>query len=150
MRILLVEDDWLYIEALSGALRGRWPDTEIQSYASEHAFRAGITTISSFRPNVALIDVVLRWTVPSRTIPAPPPEVLDDGRFRAGIRCQQLLARNPATSSTPVILYTVLDRKDIQDDLRITGVPVVHIPKSSSMENLLRHVALMAKGTSGQ
>ena len=66
MRIVLVEDDGLYVEALSEALRNRWPEVEIQAYSSEHEFRTNLRAIGSFKPNIVIIDVVLRWTVPSK------------------------------------------------------------------------------------
>ena len=148
MRIVLVEDDGLYVEALSDAMKSRWPEVEIRAYSSEQEFRSSLPVIASFNPDIVIIDVVLKWTVPSKSMPNPPPEVIRDGRFRAGIRCRELLAREPATRLTPAILYTVLERKDIQDDLIAIGVPVVHVPKSSSIGNLFRHIETMMKSSS--
>jgi len=79
---------------------------------------------------------------PNTVIPPPPPEAADDRR--AGIRCQKMLAKDKRTMSVPVLLHSVLDRRDYDADLGNLPTNVVCLRKSTEarlvavMKSMLR------------
>jgi hypothetical protein len=81
---------------------------------------------------------MLPWTDPSPTIEAPPAEILEQGFYRAGVRCAKLLAKNEKTKDIPIILYTVLEPADLEEELKELDLGrVVHIRKDSDDDRII-------------
>src|ERR1035437_5648559 len=105
LRILLVEDDFLQRDSIRKALEQNFEGAVVDSRASESEFLRDFEAIASSPPDIAVIDVMLRWTNPSRDAPNPPTEPWDPQR--AGLRCAQRLHDDGRTSGAKIILYTV-------------------------------------------
>src|ERR1051325_11089435 len=101
-KILIVEDDetmatWL-IKAIQQGLADLQPQIEILETESEFVltwlplFKRG----AKKRPDAIVIDGMLSWTDAAPNQPARPPEVIEGGFARAGLRCYQLIQRDPA------------------------------------------------------
>jgi CheY-like chemotaxis protein len=114
MYILIVEDDEPQFNLVkSGLERIRALSADrIERIATELEFQKKFDELAENKPDVIIMDVMLRWTNPMREMP-PSPGDMD----RAGIRCEKMLANNNKTKDIPVILYTVLSRDDLKDDL---------------------------------
>lgn len=134
MNILLVEDielqeQWLRDE-LSRAFRCEpiWIQTESE-------FRSRLDEIEARPPDVAVIDVMLKWADPSPDSPPAPPEW---DRHKAGLHCQELLSSREKTRNMPVILYTVLDATDLRSEELPPNVSLLN--KDSDPEPLIKRI----------
>ena len=144
MRILIVEDDYLQAEVLSGALEQvlarEVPALSIDRIATEERFRAAMPALARDQPDVILMDVIVRWADANGPIPEPPEEVRREGPRRAGIRCQKLVAANPATRDIPVILYTVLEISDLRLELESLEGNFVCLSKNNQVGPLVEEI----------
>jgi CheY-like chemotaxis protein len=104
--ILIVEDDPDQADFIANALRQRFPHHEVELVETESAFHERLPEFAQNPPEVAVVDVILRWSDPD-LIPRRPPDVVSGGFQKAGLRCEQLLRQNPLTARVPVILYTI-------------------------------------------
>lgn len=133
-KILVLEDDYRTAESLEEAIASELaefhPEVEVLGTEAEFVlnwlpeFKKG----SKQRPDVIVIDVMLRWTDPAPAQPVPPPEVIEGGFARAGLRCYGLIQGEHALSRSKVILFTNLDEKDMSS---LGGKPsgLLFIPK---------------------
>lgn len=114
MYILIVEDDEPQFNLVKSGLERikGFSNAKIQRIATELDFQKKIDEIAQNKPDIIIMDVMLKWTYPSRDMP-PSPGDMD----RAGIRCEKLLSGNSRTKNIPVILYTVLSKDDLKDEL---------------------------------
>src|SRR6267154_1778537 len=110
MKILIVEDDHLQAEWIHMSLAQAFPKAEFNCVRTEAEFRSRFGEIADNRPQVVVMDVMLRWEDPSPEITPRPDYVEAEGFYRAGLRCERMLAQDERTSHVPVILYTVLER----------------------------------------
>lgn len=124
-KILIVEDDHMQTDFIDPALRQAFRGSEIKYLNTEHEFRVAMDDIVKDPPDVAVIDVMLRWTDPDPDLPPPPEDVNTGAYHHAGIRCAKLLAENEKINQIPVILYTVLETTDILQEL--TTLPNVRL-----------------------
>ena len=113
LRILLVEDDFLQRDSIRKALEQNFVGAAVDARASESEFLRDFEAIASNPPDIAVIDVMLRWANPSRDAPSPPTEPWEPQR--AGLRCAQRLHDDDRTSGAKIILYTVFDRVNMDD-----------------------------------
>ena len=143
MTFFLVEDDHLQAEWLHQELEREFRDATVEVIPTESGFRELMDDVQDRRPDVVIMDVMLRWTDPGPEMPEPPADVKGDGYFLAGIRCAKLLADHHI--EVPVILYSVLDENDLAKDL-----PRVHtagyLPKGSDLNPLFRKIRTAIKG----
>jgi CheY-like chemotaxis protein len=140
MRILIVEDDYIQANALRDALKREIPELKVDRIATESQFRAALPGLARDKPDVILMDVMLRWSDPAPQRPEPPEDVLQEGSRRSGLRCQRRLADNPETRDIPVILYTVLESSDLQLELEDLRGNCVYLPKDSSVAPLVDEI----------
>lgn len=112
MKIIHVEDDYLVAEKIKQEIKKHFPNAQIEIISTESEFRRRLPELVKLRPDLVIMDVMLRWADASPNIPVAPAEVAKDGRFNAGVRCQRLLAE--MDSSIPVIFFTVLENGDFQ------------------------------------
>lgn len=114
VKILVVEDDYLQVSYLEVLLRQAIEGATVESIGTEAEFRQGFEKVAEDPPACILMDVMLPWTIPGIDAAPAPREVREGGFFRAGLRCQELLANDPRTRRIPVIFYTVLENSDLK------------------------------------
>ncbi len=66
MYLLVIEDDYLQANWIQENLQTAFPTARIQRIATELDFRSHLEEIGRDRPTVIIMDVMLRWTDPSR------------------------------------------------------------------------------------
>jgi hypothetical protein len=135
--IVVVEDDYLQRDWISGLLARDLPRVKPELVRSEFEFRERLARWRKDPPAAFIIDVMLCWAQPSRSIPDAPEEVARDGFYTAGIRCQALLGVDEILRRIPVLLYTILDRGDLEKSLERWPQGVAHIKKGDSEGALL-------------
>lgn len=144
MDIVFVEDDPLQAEWIQEQLLSKFPDAALRRIKTESEFRSKMETLASVPPDLVLMDVMLRWADPSPAMPAVPDDA-KAGHHRAGLRCQRMLSAVQATSSIPVVLYTVLEDDDLASEIRGLPPNVVYTRKESSPENLYRQIQVLMR-----
>lgn len=116
MYVLIVEDDKLQYEFIAAALRDMKRVSRVARLSTEKEFYDTFEELTADKPDVILMDVMLRWTDPAPRMVPPPEEVSREGFYRAGLRCVQRLAADPRTADVPVIIYSVLEPEDLSED----------------------------------
>jgi CheY-like chemotaxis protein len=140
MRIVILEDDHLQEDLLTGRLEQAFPGARVDTVATEQEFRDRLDDFRRDRPDIFVMDVMLRWTFPSPRSAAPPPEVEAGGYQRAGFRCAELVFRDPGLRDVPVVYYTILEGLDLDEDIRrLSGVPA-YVRKSKDHDYLARRI----------
>jgi CheY-like chemotaxis protein len=137
MYILVVEDDHLQYESISDDLKHAFRRVRIQSIRTEYEFRAFFATEGLELPGLVVLDMMLRWADPSENMPEPLQDVIVGGYYRAGLRCEKFLASREQTSNIPVIIYTVLERDDLKEDLLGLRSNVRYLRKESDSAALI-------------
>jgi DNA-binding response OmpR family regulator len=141
MRALVVEDDTVQFEYVQEKLMAAFVGLDIVRVSTECEFRSKFEAIAANPPDVAVIDVMLRWTDATADYVARPAEVrVDNGHYRAGFRCAAMLAANANTRDVPVIIYSVLDVDDVQAQIRQLGPKHYFIRKESYIGNLTAQI----------
>ena len=144
-RILLIEDDHLQAHGIQAGvgnlLRREYPHLVFETLSTESDFYERFDEIAERGFDLAIVNVMLRWADPSPKMPEPPPDVVQGGFFRAGIRCKQKLQADPRTSSSPTIIYTVLDESRLPPGLDI-------VPKGSDFTPLADKIRQLLPKTS--
>jgi DNA-binding NarL/FixJ family response regulator len=142
---VIVEDDHLQKGPLEDNLRLAFPGADVTVLGSEHQFREHLPRLLESPPDLVLMDVMLRWALPSPNAPDPPADVTEGGYYRAGLRCASLLQADRRTCTVPVVLYTILERSDLERDSQ--GLPdnTSYVGKSSDIEVLLRKVRTLLR-----
>lgn len=115
--ILIVEDDNLQFDAIQKSISQSeyLAGSEIERVITELEFREKFEEIAARNPTVILMDIMLKWTSKNKWV-EPPPEVKEHGFFRAGLRCEKMLAADKRTQNIPVIIYSVIDREELEAD----------------------------------
>lgn len=143
--IVIVEDDFLQEGPLQDHLQKSFPHARIETLCSESEFRQRLPAFRDDRPDVIIMDVMLRWASPSPNAPSPPQDVIDGEYFRAGLRCAELMARDEKLNNVPVITYTILERTDLERDAGpLLGINA-YVRKSADLDILTRKVRELAK-----
>ncbi|MCI0488512.1 MAG: hypothetical protein L0229_18140 [Blastocatellia bacterium] len=138
MKILIIDDDHLQAEWIHENLERAFPSAKIEHINTELEFRSRLDGIAENPPDIVVLDVMLRWTDPSPKVQLPPDDdVIKEGFYTAGLRCEKLLAQNERTSNIPVILYTVLERADLNQHMQTTRSNVNYLAKESDPEPLI-------------
>ena len=135
-RIVLMEDDDLFSEGIREALRDEFGDKiQVEEIATEGEMWSRIEELTQPPADAYILDIRVRWTHAGSQVGAPPPEK-NDMRV-AGLRCSAAIRER--CPGTPVILFSVLERTDIDQLTNVQEVKLVsHIPKSDGMEALVR------------
>ena len=115
IRIISVEDDPLQAAWIKHAIEQRIDGAAVIHIGTESEFIERLPEIAAHPPGVILLDVMLRWADPSPSIPERPADVKDRGMRRAGFRCWARLNENPKSRRVPVVLYTVLERNELEE-----------------------------------
>jgi CheY-like chemotaxis protein len=146
LRILLVEDDFLQCDSIRKALEQNFAGAAVDTKPSESEFLGDFEAIASNPPDIAVIDVMLRWANPSRDASKPPAKPWEPQR--AGLRCAQRLHDDGRTSGAKIILYTVF-KKENMDDVR-PPEGAIWLSKELSLQELIDTVKGVLPATSGE
>ncbi len=134
MKLLLVEDIYLQGDWLKTQLESRLHG-EVLWIQSGSEFRSRLDEIGAWAPDLALVDVMLKWSDPRPNLEMPPPGW---SRAGAGLDCQKLLAARQDTRHTQVIIYTILSRDDFAGNQLPAGIS--HIQKDSDLGPLFQRI----------
>lgn len=144
--IVIAEDDHLQEGPLEDQIREAFPSARILTVATEEEFRARLADFRRDPPDLVVMDVMLRWSYPSRTASPAPPDVARGGYQRAGLRCVQLMAEDPALREVPVIYYTILERSDLdRDSDQVPEGVTTYVRKSTDPEVLVRKIRALVR-----
>ena len=143
MRIVIAEDDKYQREQFARILGQVFLEADITLFRTEKEFREGLEKITMETPDIVILDIMLRWTDPSLDGDTMPPDVKAGKFFGAGFRCQGLLERGDRTRDIPVILYSVLERTDIEGELAGLPTNVRFVPKAVTLYNLIAAIREM-------
>lgn len=136
--IVIVEDDHLQEAPLQDYLTGTITDAQIETICTELEFRTRLPALRARVPDLVIMDVMLRWTFPAPDAVAPPEDVASGGYYRAGLRCARLLADDPQLCGVPVILYTILERSDLERDGETLPKNSTYLGKHTELDVLSR------------
>ena len=138
MIIICVEDDHLQFDSISKKIRQAFPGVTIEGIKTEKDFRDKMADFARKPPDVFIIDVMLRWTDPSPKMELAPKEVAEGGFFKAGLRCLQRLVSQEETKNIPVIFYTVLEKNNLEEDLKHIYGKFDFLEKDSDLSSLIQ------------
>jgi CheY-like chemotaxis protein len=139
---VVVEDDHLQEGPLADHLAGMFPDATVETIATEEQFRAHLPRMRDTVPDLVLMDVMLRWASPRPGMPAPPDDVVAGGYYRAGLRCARLMLGDSRLRRVPVVLYTILERTDLERNGQALPPNATYIGKNSELDVLGRHIRM--------
>ena len=119
MYILVVEDDILQFETIERSIMesNKLSKARLERVKTELEFHEKFEDIANDNPTVILMDIMLKWTSKDRLV-EPPKEVEEKGFYRAGLRCERMLANDKRTQNIPVFIYSVLGREDLEGEFR--------------------------------
>jgi DNA-binding NarL/FixJ family response regulator len=134
MKILMVEDNQEIGERIYARIASLGTTAWL---ISESEFLDVWPQIAKAPPDVAVVDVMLRWDIPGDE-PRPMPEGTDP-LYTAGIRCARKIHNTTATSNTRIILYTVIGEADLEDALK--EIPdLLYLQKDSDLSPLVEAI----------
>ena len=139
-RFVVVEDDHLQEGPLAENLAAMFPDVTVEALATEEQFRAHLPRMREAVPDLVVMDVMLRWAFPRPGLPAPPEDVVAGGYYRAGLRCARLMLGDSHLRRVPVVLYTILERSDLERDGQSLPPNATYVGKNSEPDVLSRHI----------
>jgi hypothetical protein len=73
-------------------------------------------------------------------MPTPPEDVVAGGYYRAGLRCARLMLGESRLQQVPVVLYTILERNDLERDGNTLPSNATYVGKNSELDVLSRHI----------
>ncbi len=112
-------------------------DVNLTPINTEYEFYQHMRNLSEPYLNLVMLDIMLRWTDPSPNMVQPHINVKKEGYYRAGFRCEYLIRQNRITKDIPVLLYTLLDEQDIEEDmLRVDKEKTKYVGKNADDELL--------------
>jgi CheY-like chemotaxis protein len=135
--IVVVEDDHLQEGPLVDQLEDAFPGGRIESVSTEREFRERLTHLHRDPPDLVVMDVMLRWAYPSRDVTEPSDY---EGFYRAGLRCAEAMGSDSRLRRVPIILYTILERGDLERDGSRISANAIYLRKSTDLTMLLRKV----------
>lgn len=140
--IWLVEDDYYLRESILNAIKENSVNADIVELTTEHEFREQLTTVleESNIPDLVILDVMLPWAKPMKKMPPEPGDVKEKGFYRAGARCEKLLRENQRLKDVPVIIYTNLQKDDIEDDVDLQSEKTHYLGKNGDINELKSNI----------
>ncbi|HEX7957628.1 MAG TPA: hypothetical protein VF508_11830 [Pyrinomonadaceae bacterium] len=135
MYVLIVEDDKAQYEFIHQTLQSMKNVSRVERFSTEREFAEKFERLAADRPDVILMDIMLRWDNPARDMEDPPKEVAREGFYRAGLRCERMLAGDERTRGIRVIIYSVLEPEDLPE-----REGVKFLPKNFDSKELAREL----------
>ncbi len=139
-RIVIVEDDPLAAARIEDALAIKVRRVEVVRIATELEFRKKFTDLVQNPPALLVVDIMLRWTDPAPDYERPPNDVREQGYYRAGFRCVESALGSPLLALVPVVLYSVLDQVDIEDELKAMPTHIRFVNKDRGVDALVDEI----------
>ena len=133
---MIVEDNYWQSQWITKVLKDHFSKAKIECIETELEFRSGFEVIVANKPDVVVMDIMLRWTNPSPNMTPPPLEIQNAGFYHAGFRCKTLLNQDETTKNIPILLYTVLGMEDLESELPIIQDNVIFLQKDGDTESL--------------
>ena len=137
---VVVEDDHLQESPLADHLTGMFRDAFVETVTTEEQFRAHLPVMSAAIPDLVVMDVMLRWASPRPGMSPPPEDVVAGGYYRAGLRCARLMLGDARLQQVPVVLYTILERNDLERNGNTLPPNATYVGKNSELDVLSRHI----------
>lgn len=137
MRIVSLEDDEPFWDLLKEAIEEEFPDVEMTWVRTESEFCQRMGEFAANPPQIFILDAMVKWADATSKMPVAPEDVIGEGYYRAGLRCRRRLLENSATAETPVILFTVLERADIERVVSHLPGGTAFIAKSGDFRELI-------------
>jgi hypothetical protein len=130
-KVLIIEDDSIQARRLEELIQRYYPGVAVDKISTELEFHRRLPEMTNSEYNVALVDMMLRWTDPSREMEKPPSEIVEEGYFVGGLRCRRkLLEKN-----IPSIIFTIHNAESFSQ-LQEKGIEFLQ--KGPSYEPVLR------------
>jgi DNA-binding NarL/FixJ family response regulator len=140
LKILLVEDDHLQCSYIRQALADSF-DAIVETKTCELEFQRDFEAIAADSPDVAVLDIMLRWASPSRGGSEPPTET----PYHAGLRCARKLAADLRTQGVKIVLYSVLPKEEFPNSMLPDRA--VFVVKEPDCQNLIDTVKEVFTGS---
>ncbi len=106
-RILIIEDDRYQTDEIERCLRPL--GVGIERVSTELSFHRLMRESAELPYKLAVVDMMLRWTDPSPDMEEPPPHIIEEGFYTAGLRC----CRELASRGVRCLIFTALDKAKI-------------------------------------
>lgn len=135
LRILLLEDDYMQRDDIREALT-KALGAQVDTITTESEFQHDFDAIAGNPPDVAVLDVMVRWESPSRNMFAPSDEVTKNPD-QGGLRCARQLLDAASTKAVKIILYSVLPKEESAKD-QMPGIS--YLVKEADWQNLVDEV----------
>jgi DNA-binding response OmpR family regulator len=143
MKILIVEDDHLQADWIGLNLRQEFAaNARIETISSESEFDQWLSSLTTDPPDVVLMDVMVRMCDPTPELANSlgQPSSGEYDYFRAGLRCAAKLRKDQRTSQVPVILYTMLERHDLMEEIESASVKLLYMRKEADLRPLMERI----------
>lgn len=144
MYILIVEDDPVQSDFIEHAIKEEkeFFDLQIKRISRESEFRNNFGEIADYKPEVIIMDIMMRWADPAPDMQTPPKEIRDQGFYRAGIRCIQMLSDDERTRDIPIIIYSILDKEDLEEEMK-NFLQARYLSKDFDARKIINMIKLM-------
>ena len=137
---VVVEDDHLQESPLTSHLAVDFPDATLETLTTEEQFRAHLPDMWTRTPDIVIMDVMLKWASPRPDLPPVPDDVAAGRYYRAGLRCARLMLDDHRLRRVPVVLYTILERSDLERDGQTLPANTTYVGKNAELDVLSRHI----------
>jgi len=114
VRILFIEDDFIYAEYFAELLAETFQDVAITLVETESALLASVDDLANDPPDIIITDMRLRWTDLSGSAENMPPD--HDVMF-GGARCIKAIRERDTLAYVPVLIVTALTSQRYQEHL---------------------------------
>ena len=141
LRVVLVENDHLTQEDAIEDLQ-KYLNSQVTTYSAESDFRNSLDSFRNSPPDIFIFGLWVRWTHPAPVMPEAPIEVLEgeyNHHYGAGMRMARLIAEDPRTANTPVVIWDCLDEEELKAPFK-NQIPFnVHfLTRLSAQENFIK------------
>ncbi len=106
-RILIIEDDRYQTDEIERCLRPLGVGVDELSHRTQ--LSPAHEGIAELPYKLAVVNMMLRWTDPSPDMEEPPPHIIEEGFYTAGLRC----CRELASRGVRCLIFTALDKAKI-------------------------------------
>jgi len=144
MRVLIIEDNHYHAEALKEKLFNHFQEIEIGVFGTEYDTYNNMGILEKSGLDIIILDMILPWCNPMSNMPEAPEGY--DSPYNAGIRCMSIFLNNSNFKNVPIIIYSVLDRKRLMDDLKTIPSNVFIVGKKSSFDDMALKIESIVLG----